>query len=86
VDYPEDRGSQVPRIVTYAPIYKKQHPKGSEALTAPLSECQISKQKSHMASGMTRNNQYTGVWKDVVMLYSKVPSQHLTREVNQLRP
>lgn len=33
-----------------------------------LIECQISEQKSHMGSDMTRNDQYTGVWKDMVML------------------
>jgi len=71
VGYPEDRGSKVTQIVgTLVPIYKTQLPKGSEALTAPLSECQISEQKSHMTSDMTRNDQYTGVWKDMAMHYS----------------
>jgi len=86
VDYPEDRGSKVSQIVdTSVPIYKIQHPKGSEALTASLSECQISEQKSHMASDMTRTDQYTGVWKDIAMVYSYIMSQYLTREVTQLR-
>jgi hypothetical protein len=86
VDYPEDRGSKVLQIVgTLVPIYKTQLPMGSEALTAPMSECQISEQKSHMASDMTRNDQYKGVWKDKAMLYSQVMSQYLTREVTQLK-
>lgn len=61
VDYPEDRGRKVPQIVgSLAPVYKTQHPKGSETLTAPPSECHISEQKSHMASDMTRNDTIHG--------------------------
>jgi len=86
VDYPEERGSKVPQTVgTLVPIYKTQYPKGSKVLTAPLSECQISEQKSHMASDMTRNDQYTGDWKDIAMIYSYITSQYLTRQVTQLR-
>jgi len=84
--YSGDKGRKVPQIAgSLPPIYKTQHSKGSETLTAPPSECHISEQKYHMASDMTRNDQYTGVWKDIAMLYSQVISQYLTKEVTQLR-